>query len=43
MSLDELSREVDGATVTGEEARVRFMLALTDERVRHEQAPFDHP
>ena len=22
---------------------VAFMLSLTDERVRHQQAPFDHP
>lgn len=26
-----------------EEPLVAFLLALTDERVRQEQAPFDHP
>jgi cytochrome c peroxidase len=32
-----------GLTVSDKEALVDFMLALTDERVRMERAPFDHP
>lgn len=43
LGLGDLTREIEGTTVTGEEALVRFMLALTDERVRFERAPFDHP
>jgi cytochrome c peroxidase len=37
---------LDALTVGGqsaEEALVAFMIALTDDRVRYKQAPFDHP
>lgn len=43
LGLDEIVREIDGYEVTAEEALVEFLLALTDERVRYQQAPFDHP
>jgi cytochrome c peroxidase len=43
LGLDDITREIDGYTVTGAQALVRFMLTLTDDRVRHEKAPFDHP
>ena len=43
IGLEDLTREIDGYVVTGEEALVEFLLTLTDERVRDEDAPFDHP
>lgn len=43
LGLGELTREIDGYVVTGKEALVEFLLTLTDERVRDEEAPFDHP
>ncbi|MDP2315322.1 MAG: cytochrome c peroxidase [Pseudomonadota bacterium] len=43
LGLEDITREIDGETVTAETALVRFLLALTDERVRYERAPFDHP
>jgi len=32
-----------GLTLAEKKALVNFMLAMTDERVRYERAPFDHP
>lgn len=43
LGLEEITREIDGQTVTAEDALVRFLLTLTDDRVRYERAPFDHP
>lgn len=43
LGLGEITREIDGQVVTGEDALVRFLLSLTDDRVRWERAPFDHP
>jgi cytochrome c peroxidase len=43
LGLGNLTRQIDGLTVTGDVALVEFLVALTDERVRFEQAPFDHP
>lgn len=43
LGLGRLSRDIGGETVTGDVALVRFMRALTDDRVRHRRAPFDHP
>lgn len=43
LGLDDLTREIDGYMVTGADALVEFLLSLTDERVRYQRAPFDHP
>lgn len=43
LGLAAITRDIEGRTVTGEQALVRFLLALTDDRVRYERAPFDHP
>ena len=34
---------MDGMTEVGKNRIVDFLLALTDDRVRWEKAPFDHP
>ncbi|MFL5418398.1 MAG: cytochrome-c peroxidase [Myxococcales bacterium] len=34
---------IDGMTESGKKQLVDFLMALTDERVRWEKAPFDHP
>jgi cytochrome c peroxidase len=43
LGLDATVRYIEGESVTAAAALVRFLEALTDERVRYEQAPFDHP
>ncbi len=45
VNLPFLDRNMSLISLVGydEEPLVRFMLSLTDERVRQEQAPFDHP
>lgn len=43
LGLDEIVRDIDGYEVTAAEALVEFLLTLTDERVRFQKAPFDHP
>jgi hypothetical protein len=43
LGLSGITRNIDGRTVTADHALVRFLLALTDERVRYARAPFDHP
>jgi cytochrome c peroxidase len=43
LGLSAVTRTIDGRQVTEAEALVRFLAALTDERVRYERAPFDHP
>ena len=42
-TLDSDIQTIDGMTDTGKRQIVDFLLALTDERVRWEKAPFDHP
>lgn len=44
-NLADLSPDMNALGLADEDldALVAFMLTLTDERVRHEQAPFDHP
>jgi hypothetical protein len=45
-NIDNLDSDIDlidGMTETGKHQIVDFLLALTDERVRWEMAPFDHP
>jgi cytochrome c peroxidase len=42
-NLDSDIQTIDGMTETGKRQLVDFLLALTDERVRWEKAPFDHP
>ena len=45
-NLDNLDSDIDtidGMTETGKQEIVDFLLALTDDRVRWEKAPFDHP
>jgi cytochrome c peroxidase len=43
VNLDSDIDLIDGMTETGKRQIVDFLLALTDERVRWEKAPFDHP
>lgn len=43
LGLDEITRTIDGVEIDASEALVRFLLTLTDDRVRYEEAPFDHP
>src|SRR3954465_6855764 len=42
-NLDSDIQTIDGMTKTGKRKVVDFLMALTDERVRWEKAPFDHP
>ena len=44
-NIEDLSPDMNalGLSDADLDAVVAFMLTLTDERVRHEQAPFDHP
>lgn len=43
LGLDTTVREIGGYEVTAAEALVAFLEALTDERVREQSEPFDHP
>jgi hypothetical protein len=43
LGLGAITRDIGGTRVTAEDALVQFMVALTDDRVRYERAPFDHP
>jgi hypothetical protein len=42
-NLDADMDTIDGMNEVAKNHLVNFLLALTDERVRWEQAPFDHP
>jgi hypothetical protein len=42
-NLDADMEVIDGMNEAAKNHLVNFLLALTDERVRWEQAPFDHP
>jgi hypothetical protein len=42
-NLDSDVQTIDGMTDTAKREIVDFLMALTDERVRWEKAPFDHP
>ena len=42
-NLDSDIDRLDGMNATGKNRIVDFLLALTDDRVRWEKAPFDHP
>jgi cytochrome c peroxidase len=42
-NLDSDVDRIDGMNEAGKQHIVDFLLALTDERVRWEEAPFDHP
>lgn len=43
LGLGAITRDIGWTRVTAEDALVQFMVALTDDRVRYERAPFDHP
>jgi cytochrome c peroxidase len=43
LNLGKRTRKIGREKVSAEEALVQFLVALTDERVRWEMAPFDHP